>query len=414
MASLAATEAPDELGQLLEFHEQHIEALKSNLKDLLVSNPETESGTKYDDIWILRYVLSNCADPKSDKGLKRAEDSIRKSISWRRKNAATLKDILEGKPVPFDAKFKEFIAVFRLFGDDGGPINIVCLNGSSPGSLMDNASFDQVEEYLLMTKEEDYVICDAKTRESRKLVKMISIIDMYDYGMFRGGSDRRFAKALGRSSNVSTDLYPQLLGKTIVCNTPTFINWCIRLIKLFMSERTFSKISFLPICGHGEPGTSGNIQDYIKVDPAGLPDFLNGKVDTSTLNLNKTKDKKNDESVTVTIPARTCNECQLNVTEAGAMIAYLICVQDRNVMVNAQLHNENGEPITLFDRRKVEATEGTLVGTWKAPLPGRLVIKFDNSYSRFRSKTVRYCIKLVMDADANEPMESPSDSDGPL
>ena len=155
MASLAATEAPDELGQLLEFHEQHIEALKSNLKDLLVSNPETESGTKYDDIWILRYVLSNCADPKSDKGLKRAEDSIRKSISWRRKNAATLKDILEGKPVPFDAKFKEFIAVFRLFGDDGGPINIVCLNGSSPGSLMDNASFDQVEEYLLMTKEED-------------------------------------------------------------------------------------------------------------------------------------------------------------------------------------------------------------------------------------------------------------------
>ena len=96
------------------------------------------------------------------------------------------------------------------------------------------------------------------------------------------------------------------------------------------------------------------------------------------------------------------------------MIAYLISVQERNVIVTAQLHNENGEPITLFESRKVESTEGTLIGTWKAPLPGRLVLKFDNSYSRFRSKTVRYCVKLVMDADAHDPLENPSDSDGPL
>ena len=49
----------------------------------------------------------------------------------------------------------------------------------------------------------------SETRRLRKLVKMVSHY-MHDYGLFSGGSDRRFAKALGNSSNTSSDLYPQL------------------------------------------------------------------------------------------------------------------------------------------------------------------------------------------------------------
>jgi hypothetical protein len=415
MASLATADSDvqsDELGDLLELHRHKIEQLKERLSDILVDNPETVSGTNYDDIWILRYVLSNASDPASDKGIKKAEDSMRKSITWRRQHAAALKAISEGQPVPFDSKFKEYNAVFRIYGNDGGPINIVCLSGSNPGALMDNASFKTVEEYLLMTKEEDYLICDRKTRESRKLVKMVSIIDMHDYGLFDGGGDRRFAKALGQTSNVSSDLYPQLLAKTIVVNTPTFISFVVRMMKLFMSERTFSKIAFLPVCGHGEPPSSGRIEDMIpNISSGALPDFFNGALDTSSIDLKKKKAHL-DETSTVTIPARTCNECQLNVQEAGAMIAYLIAVKERNVIVSADLHNENGDPITLFEARKVESSEGTLIGTWKAPLAGRLIIKFDNGYSRFRSKTVRYCIKLVMEADKEADDGAPSDSDG--
>ena len=408
---LNATEgSKDELSELLAKYKSHIEILKSWTKDVLVDDPDTESGTLYDDIWILRYVLSNAKDPTSEKGLKQAENAIRRSILWRKENAATLKKIKGGGAVPFDDFVKKYLSVFRSFGKDGGPINFVSLKHSNPGGLMDTASFEQVEEYLVMTKEEDMIICDRETRRLRKLVKMVSVIDMHDYGLFSGGSDRRFAKALGNSSNTSSDLYPQLLGMSIVCNTPTFITWLVRLMKLFLSDRTFSKVKFLTYCGHGEPPESGKLSDFVEVDDDQVPDFLNGSLDSSKLNLVRENSEKVDEAVSITIPARTCNECRLVITEAGSMIAYLIAVKDRNVIVSAYLNNDDGEPIVLFEPRKVDASEGTLIGTWKAPLPGKLVIKFDNSYSRFRSKTVRYCIKLVSDKD--KEIEALSDSDG--
>ena len=96
MASLATANSDvqsDELGDLLELHRHKIEQLKERLSDILVDNPETVSGTNYDDIWILRYVLSNASDPASDKGIKKAEDSMRKSITWRRQHAVALKAI---------------------------------------------------------------------------------------------------------------------------------------------------------------------------------------------------------------------------------------------------------------------------------------------------------------------------------
>ena len=261
-----------------------------------------------------------------------------------------------------------------------------------------------------MTKEEDMLICDKETRKQRKLVKMVSVVDMYDYSLFSGGSDRRFAKALGSSSATSTDLYPQLLGMSIVCNTPTFITWLVRLMRLFLSERTFKKVKFLTYCGHGEPPEAGKLSDLVEMEDDQIPDFLNGTLDSKKLNLVREKSEKNEEAVSITIPARTCNECRLTVNEAGAEIAYLIAVKERNVIVTAFLNNENGVPIVLFEPRKVDASEGNLIGTWKAPLPGKLVLKFDNSYSRFRSKTVRYCIKLVSDGDMDvEGMTSDSD-----
>ena len=152
------------------------------------------------------------------------------------------------------------------------------------------------------------------------------------------------------------------------------------------------------------------MSDFVEVDDDQVPDFLNGSFGFFEIKFSRENSEKVDEAVSITIPARTCNECRLVITEAGSMIAYLIAVKDRNVIVSAYLNNDDGEPIVLFEPRKVDASEGTLIGTWKAPLPGKLVIKFDNSYSRFRSKTVRYCIKLVSDKD--KEIEALSDSDG--
>ena len=81
----------NELTALLNKHKNHIELLKTKVKDLLVDNADAESDTVYDDIWVLRYVLSNIkGSPASDKGIKQAENSMRRSILWRKDNAKLL------------------------------------------------------------------------------------------------------------------------------------------------------------------------------------------------------------------------------------------------------------------------------------------------------------------------------------
>jgi len=45
-------------------------------------------------------------------------------------------------------------------------------------------------------------------------------------------------------------------------------------------------------------------------------------------------------------------------------------------------------------------------------LPGTLVIKFDNSYSMMRSKTIRYCVKIISKSDAVINDTDMNDSDG--
>ena len=98
--------------------------------------------------------------------------------------------------------------------------------------------------------------------------------------------------------------------------------------------------------------------------------------------------------------------------EAGAMIAYLVKVEARNVILTAEVVNDSGPPVELFSSRKVNASEGTLTGNWVAPLPGTLVIKFDNSYSMMRSKTIRYCVKIISKRDAVINDTDMNDSDG--
>ena len=113
------------------------------------------------------------------------------------------------------------MGVFRSFQKNKGPINFVVVDHSSTKALMDDHPFEKVQQFCLFTREDDFQICDRLTRETRKLVKTVTVVDLYGMSVFSGDADKRFAKALGDSSNISSDLYPQFLLKTIVINLPS-------------------------------------------------------------------------------------------------------------------------------------------------------------------------------------------------
>jgi len=222
-----------DVDELLKEHASTIEALRVKLLD----EPHYDAAV-HDELFVLRFVLSN--------GAAKAEVPLRETIKWRHENAASLTEAATGvRQAKHDAMGKLSIAdLLDVTTLQDEPILVVRTGRSNVKALMDAYTEDEVVEYLNYSKETAYARCDATTRRTRRLVKMITILDMAASKI--SGNDRRFMRALGRSSKEAEVHYPQLLALTVPVNPPAFVNLLWGVAKHFLPQRTLAKMRF---CG---------------------------------------------------------------------------------------------------------------------------------------------------------------------
>ena len=70
-------------------------------------------------------------------------------------------------------------------------------------------------------------------------VKHIGLQDLSGMGMM---PDRRFFRILGRVSKTNEWLRPQLLGRVVIFNAPSWVGLAFRLASNFLSQKTLSKV----------------------------------------------------------------------------------------------------------------------------------------------------------------------------
>lgn len=70
-------------------------------------------------------------------------------------------------------------------------------------------------------------------------VKHIGLQDLSGMGMM---PDRRFFRILGRVSKTNEWLRPQLLGRVVIFNAPSWVGLAFRLASHFLSQKTLSKV----------------------------------------------------------------------------------------------------------------------------------------------------------------------------
>jgi len=88
-----------------------------------------------------------------------------------------------------------------------------------------------------------FIRCDAETRRSHTLIKMVSVIDMAHTTI--SGADRRFFAILGESGRLSDTAYPQLLSRSVMLHPPSFMYAMFSLAKVFMSKKQLDKQAFV-------------------------------------------------------------------------------------------------------------------------------------------------------------------------
>uniref|UniRef100_A0A7S0WGT6 CRAL-TRIO domain-containing protein n=1 Tax=Pyramimonas obovata TaxID=1411642 RepID=A0A7S0WGT6_9CHLO len=387
---------PSKLPKIDDLLKEHADKINGVRKGLEAKGLKLSE--EYDDIWILRFVLSHKKEPEATKAAEFALD-------WRAKNAELIQAVKDGK-APWD--FFEHIEKYMCADIhskrtlDGEPVFMVRAGISNPKEVMNRVTHEQMMFKLLHTRERLFQICDKETRERRELVKALTLNDLNHVSLM-GGTDRRFMKALTDASKVAEELYPQLLGRAIIINVPSFFSTLFGLFKSLLSKKTLEK---MVVC----PGKTLE-QDiskcpYVRTKFAleDLPSQLGGKckcLETTGCVGKIPNDQQTmiggvgeDGKTRVTVAARD-KHTAVYVVNVGDVATWEIEVEDHSVELTVTLKDENDQETTIMDTSKVKQS----VDQKTMPTSGVLCFTFDNSFSLLTEKKVKYSV-LVMPVSA--------------
>jgi len=166
---------------LLIKHRESIDAIKQACAKDLAS--PTVGGIVYDDLFIVRYILSRKGD------VEKAIESIRSCIAWRSENKDWIERAKAGEKAPKHAEISK-LSIGGLYKNTvlGEPLYIVRAGISDPKQLMKKFTPEDVLFWLNWNKEVGFQLCDKRTRASGRITKMFNIVDLRDSSMWKNDS----------------------------------------------------------------------------------------------------------------------------------------------------------------------------------------------------------------------------------
>lgn len=245
----------------------HSEAIASVQKGIYANDIGKELYTKggnpqrYDDIWILRFVLSHRGNVKSatkaamktmvfreEKKLNVVGDLRHKLKHYNGEENDVTSSEATSTDLPGRKRFNgscDKEAMFHFLPDKNQNIwRIAQLCKINLDKIVTEMSEEELSEWYLYEKEAVYQVLDEITRRTGRLTKSMKIIDMTNMQLLK--MNRTFVKRDAAASKVGEDFYPQLLGTMFIFNSPGWLSGFWSLIRPFFPKRVAEKIVFLP------------------------------------------------------------------------------------------------------------------------------------------------------------------------
>lgn len=370
----------EEYEPYLETYANLIKDIQQECKNEIKEAVEFDVGTSIDELFILRFVLSN-------NTMEECVTNVKKTLKWRMENKEKLQVIWNGGNPPHQhvvSRFQNFGWVGQM--KDGHPINIVRMGLCDSKGLMNTLSQEEFTEYLTINSEVGFQRCDKASRATKKLIKVIVAVDLDRFSIFGGKIDLRLFKASGVSSHLNEIYYPQLTGMTCILNVPSTFQVMLKMFAPFQSKRSLEKQKCCPVQQIWKK--DGNECPFLKRHMAvdQIPDFLGGTYPTPTslLDIHERKDKT--ESIQVLSGKK--GEIKLNITDPNTIVTYEFLSEGSSFLINAKI-----EDIEVLKDTTISASEGLYEGQFSCPISGELIITVDNS-KNWTSRTLSYCLKV--------------------
>jgi len=266
------------ISDLLLKYSKEIDSVRNKIKDEELYQKDTAAENdvdqkhrrRYDDIWILRYVLSHGKDDlegaaeaaiqtmvfREEKNLNNQDNydlryrmqNIGDSQDTKRFKSLSVTTAVKAAPLPGWEKVNDCCSKNASMmiqpNLDRGPILIFDMSTFNMDLVHEKFTHDELLETNLYTNECIFQVLDDVTRRTGKLTKFCKIIDMN--GVQLSKVNRSYIKADAKVSQELENMYPQLVGTVLLVNAPSWISIIWSFAKMFMPKRSISKVDILP------------------------------------------------------------------------------------------------------------------------------------------------------------------------
>lgn len=264
------------VSDLLKKHSEAVAEVRAALQD----NPIYKANVdRYDDIWILRFVLSHKkVKPATVAALKtiqfREERKVNELGDIRHKSLVSCKQHEEG----FDIINK--YASYALQEDgimhtfpcvDRGVVTYILPGHINMSQMTQEMTVDELLQCYLLGNEAIFQVMDEVTRRTGRLTKLLRVMDFVDMSLL--GMDRAYIKMDAKASKILEDCYPQLLGTILITNAPGWLYGLWNALKFLFPKRMVEKLGF--VAPLKNPKDLQRFQQYVSLEH--LPERYGGK-----------------------------------------------------------------------------------------------------------------------------------------
>ncbi len=272
------------IGDLLERHASKIESVRKIIEgDPLYK--KCNNSSIYDDIWILRFLLSHKNNAKS------AAKAAVKTMHFRDEHKLNelgdirykvVSSMTRPKPYHFPATIKKYVFgctdvhtfLYTLPDKNRGIFNFVRFAHMDWKKIDETMSTEELEEAYIYGNESVYQILDDITRRTGKLTKLLRVVDLEDTRI--RNVNIPYLKRDGAAGKMIEDYYPQMLGAVVVCYCPGWVTGMWNVLRHMFPSRIVEKINFM-----GKKIRSKDVKFFLKhISLENLPAKFGGKDET--------------------------------------------------------------------------------------------------------------------------------------
>jgi len=365
------------LGNLTPDQENALKAVKT-----IENLPE-----RYDDLMLLRFLRARQFDAA------KTTEMLKNDIEWRKKMGADT--ALESWPK--NKWYKQCLdywpSAFHGVDKYGNPVYFERLGNIDPKSFVGSISQEDLVQYHIWAMER----IEAKMREGYKNgtvhasaidLGVLYVEDMGGFGM------RHFNKAglnmVQMLSAIDQDHYPETLRKVIAINVPSLFSAVWKIVSPWLDPITQGKIDLLGSSGYMPALTSEGLT------PETIPTFITGSKCTTCngtcMPTGGVFGDLPDTCLVANVNAGSNFEKSVKVEKVDTVLNYRFKVAEYNIGFSIALE-ENGKRKELVAYNKFESE--TVQGEFTVPVPGTYVFLWDNSFSMWRKKVVKYEVEVL-------------------